>query len=261
MEGTWNVPVEKILDPEQLAKVMEIAKRHDPKYWLAIAIGANVGLRISEVMHIRAEDVLAGGKLRITRRKKKVLKPEVVEVNETIAPILWRCAQEVQTGWLFNGGAAPCVIRRAPAFEEDRCPACKKRIIDRKRTKKKGEQLSAFSMHLINEHGWESEQIDKWISDVSKVVIDPVPGCNGGHLHLRTVQTRWRLILAEAGLYMHGRGFHTTRHYAITQYVDQYDGNVIEAQQFAGHSSPAITAKYCHPKKLGERVRKMKATV
>jgi integrase len=72
---------------------------------------------------------------------------------------------------------------------------------------------------------------------------------------------RWRLIVAEAGYAMHGRGFHTTRHYAITQYVDQYDGNIVEAQQFAGHSSPAITSKYCHPKKLGQRVRAMKATL
>lgn len=261
MEGTWNVPTEKVLEPEQLAKVMDIAKTHDPKYWLAIAIGANVGLRISEVMHIKAEDVLTCGKLRITRRKKRVLKPEIVEVNEEIAPILWKCAQEVKAGWLFIGDAKPCLIKRAPSFEEDRCPACKKRIIDRKRTKKKSEQISAFSMHLINEHQWEPEKIEEWIGKVSKVVIDPVPGCSGGHLHLRTVQSRWRLILAEAGFAMRGRGFHTTRHYAITQYVDQYDGNIVEAQQFAGHSSPAITSKYCHPKKLGERVRKMKATL
>lgn len=261
MEGTWNVPVEKILTPDQLAKVLEIAKQHDPKYWLAIAIGANVGLRICEVMHIKAEDVLTCGKLRIIRRKKRVLRPEIVEVNEEIAPILWQCAQEVKEGWLFIGDAKPCQIKRSPAFEEDRCPACKKRIIDRKRTKKKGEQISAFSMHLINEHQWEPDQFEKWVAKVSKTVIDPVPGCNGGHLHLRTVQTRWRLILAEAGFAMKGRGFHTTRHYAITQYVDQYDGNIVEAQQFAGHSSPTMTAKYCHPKKLGERVRKMKATL
>lgn len=261
MEGTWSVPTEKVLDPGQLAKVMEIAKEHDPKYWLAIAIGANVGLRISEVMHLKAEDVLTCGKLRITRRKKKVLKPEVVEVNDMIAPILWDAAQERGSGWLFPGSSAPCVINRAPAFEEDRCPACKKQIIDRKRTKKKSEQISAFSMHLINEHEWHSERIELWISKVSKVVVDPVPGCDGKHLHLRSVQTRWRLIVAQAGLYMRGRGFHTTRHYAITQYVDQYDGNLIEAQMFAGHSSPNITAKYCHPKNLGKRVRAMRGTL
>lgn len=261
MEGTWSVPTEKVLEPDQLAKVMEIAREHDPKYWLAIAIGSNVGLRISEVMHLKAEDVLALGKLRIMRRKKKVLKSEVVEVNDMIAPVLWDAAQERKTGWLFPGSAAPCVIKRAPAFLEDRCPACKKQIIDRKRTEKKAEQISAFSMHLINDHEWESEKIEAWIAKVSKVVVDPVPGCNGNHLHLRSVQTRWRLIVAQAGLYMRGRGFHTTRHYAITQYVDQYDGNLIEAQMFAGHSSPNITAKYCHPKNLGKRVRAMKGTL
>jgi integrase len=261
MEGTWNVPTEKVLDPDQMARVMDVASRHPAIYKLAIMIGANVGLRICEVMHIKAEDVLGGNKLRVTRRKKRVLKSEVIEVNDDIAAILRRCAEEVKTGWLFSGGAKPCKIKRAPAFLEDRCPECKKQIIDRKRTKKKSEQLSAFSMHLINEHGWETERIDAWITKVSKTVIDPVPGCTGGHLHLRTVQMRWRLILAEAGYAMRGRGFHTTRHYAITQYVDQYEGNIVEAQQFAGHSSPSMTAKYCHPKKLGERVRKMKATV
>jgi integrase len=259
----WVPPKEKMLNPEQIIRIQEVAMNHGPIYWLAIATAANTGFRVSEVMHLKAEDVQPGGlSVVVTRRKKRVLKPTLAPVNEDFAPILDRCAREVGSGWLFagSGRTKPCFIKRAPAFMEQNCPVCKKRITDVKLVKRKGERISIFASHLVNEHGWFTEQIEEWIKSVGKVVVDQVPNCTGGHMHIRTMQTRWRIICAEAGYAMKGRGFHMTRHHAITEYYKQYK-NLREAQDYAGHSSSAITETYAHTVDLERNVRAMKGTL
>lgn len=260
--GKWVPPKEKMLTADQMNSVMDTALKHGPVYWLAIAIATNTGLRISEVMHIKAEDVQPGGlSVIVTRRKKRTLKPSLAPVNEDFAPILDKCAREIGKGWLFPGHRkTACLIKRAPQFLEQNCPVCKRRVTDVKLVKRKGVRISEFASHLVNEHQWETEQIEKWILSVGKVVVDSVPNCTGGHLHMRTIQTRWKLICAEAGFSMRGRGFHMTRHHAITEYYRQYK-NLREAQEYAAHSSSTITETYAHTVDLEKNVRKMKGTL
>lgn len=261
MEGeAWAVPTEKTLNPEQMKHLMAVAKKHGETYWLAIAIGANVGLRVSEVMHLKAEDVLSDGKLRVTRRKKRVLKPSVAKLPAEIVPILEKRAREIGKGYLFPGAAKACEIKRAPKFLEQNCPVCSRRVTDVKLVKKKGVRISEFASHLVNEHQWDTEQIEKWIESVGVSVTEAVPNCNGHHLHLRTMQTRWRLICAEAGYAMKGRGFHQTRHYAITQFYKKTN-NLRKAQEFAAHSSSSITERYAHVADLDKDVAGMEATL
>lgn len=262
MDGAkWVPPKDKMLTAEQMIRILDVAMKHGPIYWLAIAIGANTGFRVSETMHLRGDDVQPGGlSVVMIPRKKRTLKPVLVPVNEEFAPILDKCAREVGGGYLFAGKCKKCTIKRSPQFLEQNCPVCKKRITDVKLVKRKGERVSIFAGHLVNEHQWETEQIEAWIKSVGKVVIDDVPNCAGNHLHIRTMQTRWRLICAEAGYAMKGRGFHMTRHHAITEYYRTYK-NLREAQDFARHSSSTITETYAHTVDLEKNVRKMKATL
>lgn len=80
--------------------------------------------------------------------------------------------------------------------------------------------------------------------------------CVGGHSSLRTIQRAWRILVTELNLYKHGRGIHSLRHAAITKmYKDNKD--LLLCQEFAGHSSPDITVRYCHVVDLQEKLAKM----
>lgn len=83
--------------------------------------------------------------------------------------------------------------------------------------------------------------------------VDGVPGCAGGHLHIRTAQTAWRMNLAKSGLYMRGRGIHQCRHYFATEmYAATKD---LRATQVAlAHSSSTMTEKYAHVVDQREKV-------
>lgn len=80
--------------------------------------------------------------------------------------------------------------------------------------------------------------------------------CNGGHIHIRTMQTRWRLMLSMAGLYTPGRGIHQTRHYFATEmYRTTRD---LRATQVAlAHSSSTMTEKYAHVVELQEKLNQV----
>src|SRR5579872_2579388 len=117
MEGaTWKVPTEKVLKEDQMSKVISALRRADPLVWLATATAATSGLRLCEVYHLRAEDVLPEGRIRITRRKKKVLQSEVIGVSEGLHKLLKAQADLVKTGWLFPGRSKGCVIVHRPVF-------------------------------------------------------------------------------------------------------------------------------------------------
>jgi integrase len=80
--------------------------------------------------------------------------------------------------------------------------------------------------------------------------------CIGGHASIRNVQRRWRLLVEDLGLYQYGRGVHSLRHTAITS-VYQTTRDIVKAQIFAGHSSPAITMSYTHILDMQETLAKM----
>jgi len=80
--------------------------------------------------------------------------------------------------------------------------------------------------------------------------------CDGGHIHVRTIQNRWRLMLSMAGLYSPGRGIHQTRHFFATEmYRSTRD---LRATQVAlAHSSSQMTERYAHVVDLAEQINKV----
>jgi integrase len=148
-------------------------------------------------MHLRTEDLI-NGKMRVIRRKKRVLQYSSVEISGPIWNLLQEWAQQFD-GYLFPGGAKPCVIKRRNGN------------------------------------------------------VDSVPNCSGGHLHIRTGQMAWRMMISRAGLYMKGRGIHQTRHYFATEmYAATKD---LRATQVAlAHSSSTMTEKYAHVVDQREKV-------
>ena len=203
--AVWNLPVEKILSREEMSRILEVSKQRSARDYVYFATCANLGLRLSEVAHIRRDDVLRNSQLRVTRRKKKVLQPTVIDILPSVSAMLNEWGQMFD-GYLFPGNSAPCVIHRS----------------------RKG------------------------------VLLEPEQVCNGGHISLRCIQRNWAMIVAEAGLRMHGRGIHSTRHFAITEFYDKHR-DLRAAQLYAGHSNSAITERYASVRDMKEKVNAMEA--
>ena len=201
--AVWNLPVEKILSRDEMSRILAVAKERSARDYVFFATCANIGLRLSEVAHIRKDDVLRNNQLRVTRRKKKVLQPTVIDILPNVHAMLTDWAQMFD-GYLFPGAAKPCTINRS----------------------KKGQPIGV-------------EQV-----------------CAGGHISLRCMQRDWALHVAEAGLRMHGRGIHSTRHFAITEFYDTHR-DLRACQLFAGHSNSAITERYASVRDMKEKVNAM----
>jgi integrase/recombinase XerD len=194
----WNLATELVPNREEMARVLEMAKNWNARDYVIFALCSHTGLRISEAIHIKTTD-LVNGKMRVTRRKKRVLQPSSVEISEPIWKLLTEWAQQFD-GYIFPGGAKPCVIRRRSG---------------------------------------KVEQV-----------------CGGGHLHIRTAQTNWRMNLAKTGLYVRGRGIHQTRHYFATE-MYRATKDLRATQVALAHSSSVMTEKYAHVVQLSEQINKV----
>jgi len=99
------------------------------------------------------------------------------------------------------------------------------------------------------EQGWlfPGEQAPCFIPHMGKrgAELGTEQFCIGGHASIRNVQRRWRELITELGLYKYGRGFHSTRHGAITA-IYQKTKDIRKAQVFAGHASSQMTERYAH---------------
>lgn len=88
----------------------------------------------------------------------------------------------------------------------------------------------------------------------------PEEFCKGGHIHLRTLQTRWRLLISTLGLWMRGRGVHQTRHYFATElYAKTRDLRL--TQVALAHSSSAMTERYAHVVDYAEKLAQLSPTI
>jgi len=111
----WTLADAKIIPPSEFKPILARAKElgeFDPWWgvmydWMAIAV--NTGLRVSEVAHIEKTDVLPS-RLMVTRRKKKRLHPEPIEVMPAVHAIIKARADAVEEGFIFPGKQAPCFI-------------------------------------------------------------------------------------------------------------------------------------------------------
>jgi integrase len=115
----WNLATELVPNREEMARVLDMAKNWNPRDYVIFAVCSHTGLRISEAIHLKAED-LVNGKMRVTRRKKRVLQPSSVEISGAIWDLMTEWAQ-MHDGYLFPGDAAPCVIKRRNGKVERVC--------------------------------------------------------------------------------------------------------------------------------------------
>src|SRR5258706_11846174 len=106
----WNLATDLVPNRSEMARVLEDAKNWNPRDYVIFALCSHTGLRISEAIHIKTTD-LVNGKMRVTRRKKRVLQPSSVEISWPIWNLLAEWAQQFD-GYLFPGAAAPCIIKR-----------------------------------------------------------------------------------------------------------------------------------------------------
>jgi len=118
--SSWSIPRAKTILPEECGRILARASDTDPWLYVFLAIGANTALRLCEVLHLRAEDVI-DGQLRIVRRKKKKLKAEMIDVTPALSAVLQDWSQMYSDGWLFPGKSKPCFIRRSKGTVEQVC--------------------------------------------------------------------------------------------------------------------------------------------
>jgi integrase len=202
IESAWRLTPEKVLTRSEVQQILAAAKQRSLRDYLFFCVAANTGLRLCEVIHLRREDVVQG-QLRITRRKKKKLRPEVIDIREDLYAMLVKWAA-YKPGWLFPGAQKACQIK-----------------------------------HLNG----ETETV-----------------CSGWHVSRRNMQHRWSVHVRAVGLSMHGRGIHTLRHYAISEFYDKHR-DLRAAQLYAGHSSPAITTTYAHVREMAAKVKAVEVTL
>lgn len=116
---SWSMPRAKTILPDECGRILAKAADTDSTLYVFLAIAANTGLRLCEVLHLRVEDVI-DGQLRVIRRKKKQLRSEMIDVTPALACVLHDWSQ-MFSGWLFPGRVKPCVIRRASGAIEQVC--------------------------------------------------------------------------------------------------------------------------------------------
>ena len=201
---TWSLPREKSLRREEVDKILRVAKDNDARDYVFFAIAANTGLRLCEIVHIRSSD-LQDERLQVTRRKKKKLKAQLIDVTPALWDLLSEWGQMFEgTDFLFPGKSGPCRIRHRNG---------------------------------------------------NRTIV-----CEGGHISRRNLQRRWEDTLKEAMLSMKGRGIHSLRHYAITDFYAS-TRDLRAAQMFAGHSSSTITERYAHALQMREQIHAMKPSI
>lgn len=196
---SWSFPRAKTLTPSECGRILSRASETDPRLYVFLAIAANTALRLCEVLHLQADDVI-DGQLRIVRRKKKQLRAEMIDVTPALGAILQDWAQMYSDGWLFPGKVKPCIIKR------------------------------------------------------SKGAVEQV--CSGGHMAKRVIQQGWEDLLVSLGLGMPGRGIHSLRHTAITNFYAKFR-DLRAAQVFAGHASSTQTERYARVVDMKEKVHAM----
>jgi integrase len=232
----------KIPTDQEEAKLLEASKvgGHPAHYWPIFNFAAQTGWRICEIMHARWEHLLPGNMMEMTPRKKRVLRSQTRDLFPEFAAFLYEYGRG-KTGWMFPGGSAPCIIMRRPMFVETHCPDCGRQLVRLDQIRKKCDRIAHFATHLQQEHGRTPDEVQEWIDFASKDVREKV--CEGGHLHVRSVQTRFRLVLTQVGAYVRGRGIHSIRHaFAVQLWKETRD--LMLVKQMLGHEQVTTTQVY-----------------
>lgn len=244
----------KIPTDQEEQAALDISKQgHPAHYYPIFNTAAQTGLRICEIMHLKWSDLLPGNMLQITRRKKRVLKPEIMDLFPEFATFMYEYGKG-KTGWMFPGGASPCIITRRPKFEEQNCPDCGRQLLRLDQIRKKCDRVTHFARHLQEEHKRTPDEVQEWIDFSSKEIKEQV--CDGGHLHIRSVQSRFRLVLTSVGAYVRGRGVHAIRH-AFAVQMWKKTKNLMLVKQLLGHEQVTTTQVYATAVDTRERLQEI----
>ncbi len=129
---SYGLPRSKSITPDEMARIITRAKDHDPELYVFCALGTGLALRMCETLHVSSSDLI-DGQLQITRRKKKVLKPELVEVPPALYAVLSEWSQMFED-WIFPGDCGPCVIKHLKGGQTQVCQGghLSKRAIQRR---------------------------------------------------------------------------------------------------------------------------------
>ncbi len=117
---SWSFSRAKTLTQGECARILKKASDTDPLLYVFLTIAANTALRLCEILHLTAQDVI-DGQLRIVRRKKKQLRAEMIDVTPALSAILHDWGQMYADGWLFPGRVKPCIILRSNGIREQAC--------------------------------------------------------------------------------------------------------------------------------------------
>lgn len=207
-----------------------------------VEAASQTGLRVSEVAHLKKEEILEDS-LIVTRRKKKILVPRPIPVNPAGLARIRVWADRVRSGYIFPGASGPCVIVHRPRFEQENCPECNETIAPLSMVRKKGDRISLFFRHLSVDHKWKLPKVQGWIKETSTQKTDQF--CPGGHVSIRAWAKRWMSLMKDLGIYMKGRGVHSVRHASITRVYNK-TRDIMVAKEFAGHESLEMTKNYTH---------------
>lgn len=246
--GSGQLEEAKIIAPGQMKAIIdrlrEYAKASETfeRDLAFVDAASQTGLRVSEVAHLKKEDIL-DGRLIVTRRKKKVLTAKPIPVNPDGLKRIREWAERVKSGYIFPGAAAPCFIHRRPKFEAQDCPDCGKRVAPLSMIRKKSDRIAMFFQHLNVDHKRSADEVQEWIDFASVEKVDQF--CPGGHLSIRHFQGRWKKLMLDLDIYKFGRGVHCIRHASVTRLYNK-TRDIRAAQEFAGHESIEMTKRYCH---------------
>ncbi len=107
----WNLDTRLVPNREEMTRILGIAKERSARTYVFLAICSHMGFRLCEVAHIKSTDLL-NGKVAVTRRKKRYLQQSVVDVPDSLWPLLKDWGESYE-GYIFPGASAPCVIKRS----------------------------------------------------------------------------------------------------------------------------------------------------
>lgn len=251
----------KIIDPALMGAIERTLEEYaelKPIFARDLAFvraASNTGLRISEIAHLRKEEIL-DDEVIVTRRKKKILVPRPVAVNPEGLAQIREWAKRVESGFIFPGKSAPCFIHHRPRFEVEECPDCEDRIAPLAMVKRKSDRISIFFRHLNTDHKRSADEVREWIDFASVEESDQF--CPGGHMSIRAFAKRWQNLMKDLKIYQHGRGVHCVRHAAITRFYND-TRDIMATKEFAGHESIEMTKNYTHIQ-LVESIAKVKWT-
>lgn len=234
----WKLTKAKILDRKSVAKLLALVHKQSLHDYTFLAIAGNLAFRLTEVVHLKVAGV-NGDEIIVQRAKKRTLVDDPMPLVPAVAKLLVAWVKTLPAGslWLFPGNTGTHDITRTPKAKTvvvGTCPGGK------------GCKHGVGVAHDITN-----------TTKATKIVIGR---CPGGHICRREIQSRWRGYLETLGLYVPGRGIHSLRHYAVTEFYTRHR-DLRATQEFVKHSSSAITENYAHVVDMKEKINDVEPTL